>query len=209
VRATLGLQVDGETLVRIGADLAVAGFFRDQRPLRGGAGIADWRLCGWLSGLVDSARVSGEAGERLLLLTHGRIGAPRLLLLGLGSRSRFGVERHRDAVRDAVLRVLDLGAATAALDLPAPAGDDSPEGIADGLLEGACEALKVRPARVLLRLAVPPGLAPRLRGALERGAASLPRGGTTVKMLRPTPAAPASSGPPPAPAPRGARPSTS
>jgi hypothetical protein len=201
VRANLALHVEADSLVRIGADVAVAGFFRDQRPLRGGAGLADWRLCGWLSTLVESARLSGEAGERALLLTHGRLGAPRLLLLGLGPRARFGVERHRAAVREAVLRVLELGAATAALDLPAPSADDSPERLAEGVLEGACAALDARPGRVLLRVVAPMGGSPRLRAALERSVAGLSRGGTSVRVLRP--AAPAQAPTPPA---RGARP---
>jgi hypothetical protein len=194
VRSTLALQVDGDSLVRVGADVAVAGFFRDQRPLRGGAGLADWRLCGWISGLVDTARMSGEAGECALLLTQGRLGAPRLLLLGLGPRARFGVERHRAAVRDTVQRVLDLGAAVAAIDLPPPSSEPDPARIAEDLLAGACEVLEVRPARVLLRVVAPPGLSPRLRSALE-AAAARERGGTTIRMLRPpAPAAPLSRG---------------
>lgn len=190
MRSTLALQVEAETLVRVGAELAVAGFFRDQRPLRGGAGLADWRLCGWLSGLVDTSRLSGEEGERALLLTHGRLGAPRLLLLGLGTRARFGVERHRAAVREAVLGVLDLGAATAALDLPPPSSDDAPERIAEGVLEGACEALETRAARVLVRVVAQAGLASRLRGALEVATTRARGGSTSVRMVR-APAAPA------------------
>jgi hypothetical protein len=201
VKSTLALQVDGDSLVRTGAEVAVAGFFRDQRPLRGGAGLADWRLCGWLSGLVETARLSGEAGERALLLTHGRLGAPWLLLLGLGPRARFGIERHRAAVREGVLRALDLGASTAAIDLPAPTADDSPEGIAEGVLEGACDALDARPGRVLLRVVAPPGQAQRLRGALERAIVGLLRASVSIQLVRPASAAARAPA-----APRGARP---
>jgi len=157
VRSTLGIEVEGEPLSRLAAEVAVAGFFRDQRPLRGGAGLADWRLCGWVSGLVGAARLAGEWGE---------------------------------AARGALERILALGAGVAAIDLPPPQGVDAPERIAAGLLAGACDALDPRTARVLLRVATQPGQAARWRAAFEQGAASLPRGSTSIKLVRP-PAAPA------------------
>lgn len=184
MRSTLALEVEGDSLVRTGADLAVAGVFRDQRPLGGGAGLADWRLCGWLSGLLEASRMRGDLGEGVLVLTHGRLGAPRLLLLGLGMRARYGADAHRQVVRDAVLRILELGAGSAALDLPAPIADPSPERVAGGLLAGAFEALEARPAHVLLRIVAPPGFSPRLRSALEQTAAALPKGSTSLKLLR-------------------------
>ena len=184
MRSTLTLEVEGSTLARTSADVAVTGFFRDQRPLPGGAGLADWRLCGWLSDLLEAARMRGDVGEGVLVLTHGRLRATRLLLIGLGARNRFGSDGHRLAVRDAVLRVLQLGVASAALDLPAPQADPSPERIARGLLEGAFEALEQRPARVLLRL-VASGWSARLRNALEQAATALPKGSTSLKLVRP------------------------
>jgi hypothetical protein len=190
VRSTLGIEVEAEPLSRLAAEVAVAGFFRDQRPLRGGAGQADWRLCGWLSGLVAAARLAGEWGEAALVLTQARLLAPRLLLLGLGSQARFGPDVHREAARAALERVVALGAGVVAIDLPPPQGVDAAERVAAGLLAGACEALDPRTVRVLLRVSVPAGEAARWRAAFEAGAASLPRGPTSIKLVRP-PAAPA------------------
>jgi hypothetical protein len=34
-------------------------FFADERPLRGAAGLCDWRLCGRLSRLLQSSSVAG------------------------------------------------------------------------------------------------------------------------------------------------------
>jgi hypothetical protein len=190
VKSTLGIEVEGEPLSRLAAEVAVAGFFRDQRPLRGGAGLADWRLCGWVSGLVGASRLAGEWGEAALVLTQARLQAPRLLLLGLGPQARFGPDAHREAARAALERIVTLGAGVAAIDLPPPNGVDAPERVAAGLLAGACEALDPRSTRVLLRVAAEPGQAPRWRAAFEQGAASLPRGSTSIKLVRP-PAAPA------------------
>ncbi len=192
MRSTLAVEVEGGSLVHVGAELAVAGFFRDRRPLRGGAGLADWRLCGWVSGLVGAARLRGEWGEAALLLTHGRVLAPRLLLLGLGPYDRFGVDAHRDAARLAVERAADLGVGVVALDLPAPRGDDAPERIALGILAGACEALGPRAARLLVRIVTSEGQTSLWRSAFEEAAAALPRSATSIKLQRPPgPAAPA------------------
>jgi hypothetical protein len=194
VRSTLAIEVEAGSLVRVGAELAVAGFFRDRRPLRGGAGLADWRLCGWLSGLVGAARLRGEWGEAALLLTQGRLLAPRVLLLGLGAHDRFGADAHRDAVRLAVERVADLGVGVVALDLPPPHGVEAPERIALGLLAGACEALAPRVGRMLLRIVTPVGQASNWRCAFEEAAAALPRSTTSIKILRPAGAAAAPAG---------------
>jgi hypothetical protein len=198
VRSTLALEVgDSESLARVGAEVAVAGFFRDQRPLRGGAGLADWRLCGWLSNLLLASRASGEIGEAVLATTHGRLRAPRLLLVGLGSRARFGADVHRAAVQASLHRLLDLGAGSAAIDLPAPAGEVSEDALAAGIVDGACDALDARSARLLLRVVAPPGSATRMRSALERAAAARPRGATSLRMVRP---AAAGANPPSGPA---------
>jgi len=190
VKSTLGIEVEGEPLSRLAAEVAVAAFFRDQRPLRGGAGQADWRLCGWVSGLVEAARMSGDWGEAALVLTQARLQAPRLLLLGLGARSGCGREAHREAARLALERIVGLGAGVAAIDRPPPLGVDAAGRIAAGLLAGACDALDPRAARVLLRWSGPAGQAPRWRAAFEQGAASLPPGTTSIKLVRP-PIAPA------------------
>lgn len=186
MRSTLALEVgDAESLARVGAEVAVAGFFRDQRPLRGGAGVADWRLCGFVSRLLLTARARGEPGEAVLATTHGRLRAERLLLVGLGSRARFGVEAHVAAVERAVSRLLDLGVATAVFDLPAPLPQQAIEDVARGIVEGACAVLDERPARFLLRVVAQAGGAGRLRGALEHAAVSHPRGATSLRMVRP------------------------
>jgi hypothetical protein len=192
VRSTLALEVgDAESLARVGAEVAVAGFFRDQRPLRGGAGVADWRLCGFVSRLLLAARAQGEPGEAVLATTHGRLRAARLLLIGLGPRARFGAEAHAGAVEQAVRRLLDLGVATAVFDLPAPLPQEAIEDSARGIVEGACAVLDQRPARFLLRVVAQAGGAGRMRAALEHAAVSHPRGATSLRIVRPPAAGPA------------------
>ncbi len=93
-------------------------FFEDERPLRGAAGLCDWRLCGRLSRLLGAdreARLRGALGERLLLPTGPRLPWRRLLLYGLGPTARFDERVARDAAREllAALRALAPGSAAA------------------------------------------------------------------------------------------------
>jgi hypothetical protein len=74
-------------------------FFVDERPLRGAAGLADWRLCGRLSNLIKGERITGVRGEQLLLPPGRRLSFSRLLLFGLGDSFKFSEETYRQHVR--------------------------------------------------------------------------------------------------------------
>jgi Cytosol aminopeptidase family, N-terminal domain len=63
--------------------------FADERPLRGAAGLCDWRLCGRLTGLCKKDRLTGVHGEVLMLPPGRRLPFRRLLVFGLGSSSGY------------------------------------------------------------------------------------------------------------------------
>jgi hypothetical protein len=77
-------------------------FFSDERPLRGVAGLADWRLGGRLSRLLKAGRLTGRSGEVTLLPpSRQRLPFERLVLFGLGESDHpgpFSEGRYRDAV---------------------------------------------------------------------------------------------------------------
>ena len=52
-----------------GGDALVVPLWADVRPLRGAAGLLDWRLNGRLSQLLREGRLLGAAGEKLLFFT--------------------------------------------------------------------------------------------------------------------------------------------
>ncbi len=74
-------------------EAAALPFFEDERPLRGAAGLCDWRLCGRLSRLLLSARVTGALGEVTLVPARARLPFDKLLLFGSGPRERFDQAR--------------------------------------------------------------------------------------------------------------------
>jgi len=124
VSGAIVVELTPEPLERVESEIVVAGFFSDERPLRGGAGRADWRLCGGLSRRILAGDLSGLRGEALLMGCGRALRAPRLLLLGLGERSRFDGARVGDEIHGAVLRCLRLGCRRIGLPPLGVASDD-------------------------------------------------------------------------------------
>jgi hypothetical protein len=160
-------------LERTEAEVAVVGFFTDERPLRGGAARADWRLCGGLSRRIESGELSGKSGEALLIATGRALAAPRLLLVGLGDRQDFDRLRVSDESRLALDRVRKLGCRRVALAPLGIAADDIPRHAA-ALLAGIRDAWKGVSDPMTIRLCVARSELPGVQRALEeaRGAAS-------------------------------------
>jgi hypothetical protein len=115
----LGLTVG--PITRVPAHVAVVAFFADERPLRGGAAHADWRMCGALSRLIQRGRLTGAFGEAALIPATGGLRVRWLLALGLGHRAEFTPARAGEFATACVTRSLDLAAEVVALPLP-PAG---------------------------------------------------------------------------------------
>ena len=154
----LEIEVDPASVERAQADLVVVPLFSMERPLRGGAARADWRLCGKLSDLLAEGRLAGAPGEAALLSTFGGLRTPLLLVLGAGERAKFDARRFEDFARDAVARGLAIGAGALALPLPDdPAGRPAHERRAAALLAGAAAATAeaAPPVALRLRLLVP------------------------------------------------------
>jgi len=73
----------------------VLSVFKDERPLRGAAGLADWRLCGRLSRLVKGNKVAAEPRETLMLPAGRRLAFSKILWFGLGESKGYTDDRFR------------------------------------------------------------------------------------------------------------------
>ncbi len=133
------VELDAKPLERVPADLVVVGFSPDDRPLRGSAGRADWRLCGELWRLVTLRRLNGTLGQAALLSAAGSLRSPLLLVLGLGHRAELSIDTWRDLGRDVVRRALDLRVNRAVLGLASDAATLGPEGTR-ALFAGSCQS---------------------------------------------------------------------
>lgn len=124
----------------IHADALVLYLFENDAPLTAVAGLVDWRLCGALSRLLLSGRLTCRPGETLLMPTAGRFPFDRMLVMGLGPRRAL----HREEVAAEVRRAFEilrlLRTHSAALALPGrPQGETDPSTAIDTLLEAAAE----------------------------------------------------------------------
>jgi Cytosol aminopeptidase family, N-terminal domain len=99
-------------------DCLVLPVFKDDRPLRGAAGLADWRLCGRLSRLVKASRASADAGETLLLPPGRRLRFRRLLWFGLGDARGYSDDRFRKDLAWILDVVTKAGVADWSLQMP-------------------------------------------------------------------------------------------
>ena len=74
--------------IQVSSDILVLGFFQEAAPPKGLAGEADWILNNTLSLLIKSGKVSGKAGE-VVLVSSNRTRTPKILWVGLGKRDEF------------------------------------------------------------------------------------------------------------------------
>ena len=152
--APIQLVLTDRPLERVDADIAVAGFFTDERPLRGGAARADWRLCGGLSRRIESGDLSGKSGEAMLIGCGRALRAPRLMLLGLGDRQVYDQLRVSDETREALARCRQLNLQRVALTPLGIASDDVPRH-APALVAGILDAWQSADVPMSLEVCVP------------------------------------------------------
>jgi len=167
----LSIVIESGSIQRSTADVVVVPFFEDERPLRGTAGQADWRLCGKLSALAAAGELGGAVGETALVATFGGLRTPLLLVLGAGRREDFDARAYQRMAHEATLRSLDLRVDDMALCLaPAGAGPAAQERRAAALVAGAAAAMdRAEPGRALqVRLLVPREEAARAGDLLRR-----------------------------------------
>ncbi len=119
MKTEIRIQVTSHPAEELAADLLALLCHADERPLRGGVGRADWRLCGQLSKLLGDGVISGSAGERALLPGGGTLRTPRVLLLGLGERATPALQQIDLALRGFSEVLRGLRFREAILDLPA------------------------------------------------------------------------------------------
>ena len=169
---TIELLLTPRPLERIASEVAVVGFFADERPLREGAARADWRLCGGLSRRIEEGDLSGKSGEALLIGCGPALASPRLMLLGLGERRSFDRARVRDEVRLAVGRCLSLGCRQIALAPLGIASDDIPRHAAE-LIAGIHDASKAPAQPISLFIPVPTSEIPGVLRAFDQARKAL------------------------------------
>jgi len=77
----------------LGGELLACGFFEDERPMHGMAGLVDWRMAARVSRHIEAGAVTGAAGEVVMMPGRPRLPFEKLVLFGLGTRALFDEQR--------------------------------------------------------------------------------------------------------------------
>lgn len=85
-------QIDG-----VEFDTMILSFFEEEKPVKGLAGLVDWRLNGKINRLIKLGNLSGRFRESMLMPSSGRLPCRRLCLFGLGSAGEFNQPKIREA----------------------------------------------------------------------------------------------------------------
>lgn len=86
-------EIGFDSLDRLpGVDTLCLFVAEDERPLRGTAGYADWRMCGALSQILIDRFFIGASGDCLLVPSRGRIAMERIFAIGIGNQRTFGLD---------------------------------------------------------------------------------------------------------------------
>lgn len=91
------------------ADGMCVAFCSDERPLRGAAGLLDWRLCGAISRALLRGRLRGDRDEVTLMPSAGRLSFPKILLFGIGPSEATSDVVCRAACRQMAATTARLG----------------------------------------------------------------------------------------------------
>jgi leucyl aminopeptidase len=119
-----------------GTEVLVANVTEDERPLRGLAGLLDFRLQGRLSNLAKTGYLTGKTGEVLLIPGKPALAFDKIILFGLGRRLDFGDHAYRHAIRRILSTLEGIRARSAVVELPGRHfGAINPETAATILLE--------------------------------------------------------------------------
>jgi hypothetical protein len=99
-------------------ELCACAVWSDERPIRGLAGLLDWRLGGRISALLKSSFFGGELGDALLVPGKPYVPFEKVLLVGLGERSAFDDDRFRQGVLHVAGALEKLRIRRAVVELP-------------------------------------------------------------------------------------------
>jgi len=96
----------------------------DERPVRGLASFVDWRICGYLSRLLQSAHFQGEAEEALLLALEEGLPCRRVFVLGLGEKREWTAESIEQQVKKTQKKLRMAGVSSLAMATPEMAPEE-------------------------------------------------------------------------------------
>ncbi|MER3447278.1 MAG: leucyl aminopeptidase [Candidatus Dadabacteria bacterium] len=138
----MDFKLSGEDLLSVKCSLLAVGGFEGE-AIRGAVKRIDDALGGALSRTCDEERFNGEMGKSIMVNTLGRIGAQRVLLLGLGKKSKFSQDVLRKVGIITAKKARSFSD-TIAFDIPIDRKKGSVSAVVEGALLGSYEFSKYK-----------------------------------------------------------------
>jgi leucyl aminopeptidase len=136
------IKVEKGDLAQHPAKAVIVNLFEGVKKPGGGTAAVDRALDGAISQLIAEGEIKGKKKELTLIHTLGKLPTPRVLVVGLGKQTEFGLDTIRDVTGTALRRLRNAGADTVATILHGGgvAGLE-PEACAQAIAEGAVMGL--------------------------------------------------------------------
>jgi leucyl aminopeptidase len=137
----MNILVKRSEATTVTTDFLVCLSYEKEKSWSKAIGLLDKKLGGQLSDMRKSGEFSGTPNQTTLLHLNGKLGAKRVLLVGLGTRETLTLERVRQAMGTAVKRARRVKAKDLACvmpDVPKTIGrlDEVAQAIAEGMILG-------------------------------------------------------------------------
>lgn len=91
------------------SEISIIGLFQGERPLDGDAGAMDKALGGAIGELIDGGEFEGKLNQIAVIRTRGAIPLKRVLVIGLGERAEFNLDRMRQTSSKAAIHIREMG----------------------------------------------------------------------------------------------------
>jgi len=143
------LIVEHGDLTQVACDVLIVNLFAEVTAPGGGTGAVDQALGGWITSLIAQDGFKGKLNTTLDIPTFGRIPAKRVVVVGLGAKAEFTLDRVRQAAATGIKRAKALKAETVATIVHGAGTAGLPAGacaqaVAEGTLLGAYEFTKYK-----------------------------------------------------------------
>jgi leucyl aminopeptidase len=92
------------------SDLIVVNLFEGVVAPEGATGAVDAASGGMIAEVLAGGDFKGQLNTTLVLYSHGKLAAKRVLVVGLGKREKFGLDQVRQAAATAAKKARELGA---------------------------------------------------------------------------------------------------